>query len=292
VPWLAPTFSILGIATSALHTSIKAKLSTVDPLNNAKATRGKSKSWPLGPVHWSAQSHSQPTTPNIPIGLTGSPNTLDPVLPFACPKSLSRTNLRAGNWDSWTLAQGHHIPIHLVGCSTLGLGLPGPHLELPNVPKPNPKGQVMTPPPFVQPVLIVHAVLLCLHWPLLVRAPGHLWLPSDLLHAAHAESMHTCLCGMRALLTWTLCLLPAYTVTLHAMLQCSLAPLALLHVHRLLSPCAVLLPVGMRAFDVLVHPSPIVKRSAHDTQPGLLWYMYTKTLDMISWPNLCVCMSI
>jgi hypothetical protein len=127
-----------------LHTSVKAKPSTVDPLNNAKAARGKSKSWPLGPVCWSAQSRSQLTTLNIPISLTGSPNTLNPILPFACPKSLSRTNSCAGNRDSWTLAQAHHVPIRLVGRSTLGLGLPGPCLELPNVPKPNPKGQVVT----------------------------------------------------------------------------------------------------------------------------------------------------
>jgi hypothetical protein len=46
----------------------------VDPLDDAKAARGKSKSWPLGPVHWSVQSHSQPVTLNIPIGLLGSPN--------------------------------------------------------------------------------------------------------------------------------------------------------------------------------------------------------------------------
>jgi hypothetical protein len=142
---LAPTFSTLGIAASTLHTSVKAKPSTVDSPNNAKAARGKSKSWPLGHVCWSVQSCSQPVTPNIPIGLLGSLNTLNPSPPFACPKSLSCTNSCAGNWDGWTLAQGHHILICLVGCSTSGLGLPAPHLELPNVPKPNPKGQVVTP---------------------------------------------------------------------------------------------------------------------------------------------------
>jgi hypothetical protein len=70
---------------------------------------------------------------------------IDPIFPFACPKSLSHTNSCASNWDSWTLAQGHHIPIHSVGHSTSGLGSPAPHLELPNVPKPDPKGQGMTP---------------------------------------------------------------------------------------------------------------------------------------------------
>jgi hypothetical protein len=141
---LAPTFGTLGIAASALHTSIKAKLSMVDSPNNAKAARGKSKSRPLRPVCQSVQSHSQLVTPNILIGLLGSPNTLNPVPPFACPKSLSCTNSHAGNWESWTLAQGHHIPICSVSHSTLGLGLPAPRLELPNVPEPNPKGQGMT----------------------------------------------------------------------------------------------------------------------------------------------------